>query len=188
VATRIMNLVNVPSLSLSAIVFPKSARLVHTDGKAAVKDLYEKSVGAILGIALPAVILVLLFPQWIVGLIAPAYNDAVPILQIVIFMSLFLPFAYQFGVTLDSMGYPHRNFYVTGSFFITNLTLNYFWISNFGVMGAAYGTLSTTVIGFLVMQIILNKMIGVTVPNVLRNMILFYTQLFKTVFSLAGKK
>lgn len=188
VATRIMNLVNVPSLSLSAIVFPKSARLVHTDGKAAVKDLYEKSVGAILGIALPAVVLVLLFPEWIVGLIAPAYHDAVPILQIVIFMSLFLPFAYQFGVTLDSMGYPHRNFYVTGSFFITNLTLNYFWISNFGVMGAAYGTLSTTVIGFLVMQIILYKMIGVKVFNVIRNMILVYMQFVKTVASLVKKK
>lgn len=187
VASRIVNLVNVPSLSLSTTVFPKSAQLIHTEGKAGVKDLYEKSVGAIFAIALPAVIFVLLFTGWIVGIIAPAYQAAVPILQVTVFTCLFLPFAYQFGITLDSMGYPNRNFYVTGSLFVTNLTLNYFWISKFGVMGAAYGTLSTTVMGFIAMQIILRKMIGVNVLNVFKNMIGFYKQIFTTVLSLSKK-
>ncbi len=188
VGGRITNLVNLPSVSLSAIVFPHSAKLIKSEGKDAVRDLYEQSVGAILCIALPAVVFTLIFPHWIIAVIAPGYSDTVPILQVTIFMSLFLPFAYQFGVTLDSMGYPHRNFYVTATFFIINLILNYFWISNFGVMGAAYGTLSTTIIGFVVMQIILHKMIGVNVLKVFKNTIHFYGRLFYTAHEFVLKK
>jgi len=187
VAGRITNLINVPSMSLSAVVFPRSASLINTHGKEAVRDLYEQSVGAILCIALPAVVFTLLFPGFIIGIIAPGYLDSIPVLQVTIFMSLFLPFAYQFGVTLDSMGYPNINFYVTASFFVINLTLNYFWILNFGVMGAAYGTLSTTVIGFLVMQVVLNRMLGIRVMNVFKNMIHIYSQLFSTARKFLNK-
>lgn len=178
VAGRITNLINIPSMSISAIVFPKSAKLIATEGKDAVRDLYERSVAAILCIALPAVLFVLLFSDLIIGLIAPGYQDSVPILQITIFMSLVLPFSYQFGVTLDSIGFPNINFYVTAAFFLINLSLNYFWIRNFGVIGAAYGTLSTTIAGFMVMQIILNRIIGTKISRVLSNVVVLYGQLF----------
>jgi lipopolysaccharide exporter len=188
VGGRIINLINVPSLSLSTILFPHSAKLINTDGKSAVKELYERSVGAILAIVVPAVIFVLIFSHWIVAIIAPGYSDTVEVLRIVIFISLFLPFSYQFGSTLDSMGYPNRNFYITASFFVTNLTLNYFWILNFGVKGAAFGTLSTTIIGFIITQIILNRMLGVSVLQVFKNMFEFYGQLLDMAKNLVVNK
>jgi lipopolysaccharide exporter len=187
VAGRITNLINIPSMSISAIVFPKSAKLIATEGKDAVRDLYERSVAAILCIAIPAVVFVLLFSEFIIGLIAPGYQDSVPILQITIFMSLVLPFSYQFGVTLDSIGFPNINFYVTASFFLINLSLNYFWIRNFGVIGAAYGTLSTTIAGFVVMQVILNRMIKTSIVRILGNVVALYQQLFNQVKSLIVK-
>ena len=181
VASRITNLINVPSMSLSAIIFPHSARLINTEGKAGIKALYEKSVGAILAIVFPMVVIVLLFPGLIISIIAGVgYADSVAILQITIFISCFLPFAYQFGVTLDSIGYPNINFYFTGSFFIINLSLNYFLISKFGIVGAAYGTLSTTIFGFIAMQVLLKYMLGVNVLNVFRSMFNFYVTSFKS--------
>ncbi len=182
VAGRITNLINTPSMSLSAIIFPHSARLINTEGRPGVKMLYEKSVGAILAIVVPGIVFVLLFPGWIIQVIAgPAYIETVAILQISIFLSFFLPFAYQFGVTLDSIGYPHLNFYFTGSFFIINLTMNYFLISNYGIVGAAYGTLATTIFGFTAMQMLLRYMLKVNLLNVFKNMVNFYTSGFKSL-------
>ena len=102
-------------------------------------------------------------------------------------MSLVLPFSYQFGVTMDSIGYPNRNFYVTASFFLINLTLNYFWIKYFGVMGAALGTLSTTIVSFLVMQVILHRILKVSTLNVIRNVGFLYKQLWMTFIQLVSK-
>jgi lipopolysaccharide exporter len=183
-ASRITNLINVPSMSLSAIVFPYSARLINTEGKNGIKTLYEKSVGAILAIVFPGVVFVLLFPELVITIIAgKSYLDSVEILRITIFLSFLLPFAYQFGVTLISIGYPSLNFYFMGTFFVTNLILNYFLISSYGIVGAAYGTLSTTVISFISMQIILRVMLRVSIFSVFRNMFGFYVSGFKTVMS-----
>ncbi len=179
VAGRITNLINIPSMSLSAIVFPHSAKLINTEGRPGIKVLYENSVGAILAIVVPGIVFVLLFPSWVIGVIAPGYIETIPILQISIFLSFFLPFAHQFGTTLDSIGFPNLNFYFTGSFFLINLTLNYFLISNYGVIGAAYGTLTTTIIGFVAMQILLRSMLKVNMLNVFKNMMGFYVSGFK---------
>ncbi len=187
-ALRITNLINVPSMSLSAIIFPHSARLINTEGKAGIKTLYEKSVAAILAIVLPGVVFVLLFPGFVIFIIAGAgYSDSVAILQITIYLSFFLPFAYQFGVTLDSIGYPNLNFYFTGSFFVINLSLNYFLVSKYGIIGAAYGTLSTTIFGFIAMQVLLRFMLGVNILNVFRNMVGFYITSFNGAKGLVMK-
>jgi lipopolysaccharide exporter len=176
VAGRITNLINIPSVSLSTIIFPHSAKLITTEGKVGIKRLYERSVGAILAIVLPAIFFVLIFPGFIIQIIAGStYLDAVSILQVTIFLSFFLPFSYQFGVTLDSIGYPNLNFYATGSFFLISLTLNYFLISNYGIMGAAYGSLCTTIFGFIVMQIMMRHLLQVNLLNIFVNIFYFYS-------------
>jgi O-antigen/teichoic acid export membrane protein len=187
-ASRITNLINVPSMSLSAVVFPQSARLMHTEGKEGVKILYEKSVGAILAIVFPAVLFVLLFPEFVITIIAgKSYLESVAILRITIFLSFLLPFAYQFGVTLISIGRPNLNFYFVGSFFVTNLVLNYFLISTYGIAGAAYGTLGTTLLSFISMQIILKSILGVSILTVFLNMGRFYVQGFKSAITMISK-
>lgn len=182
-ASRITNLVNTPSTSLSVIIFPQSAKIIRTEGKKGIKTLYEKSVAAIFGIVLPGVIIVFLFSNLIVTLIAgQQYLDAVPILKISIFVCCFLPFAHQFGVTLNAIGYPHVNFYFTVSLCLVNLTVNYFLISAYGIRGAAVGTLGSTILGFVAMQLFLQYLIDVNMINIFRNLITFYKDILTIIF------
>jgi lipopolysaccharide exporter len=188
VANRITSLINMPSQSISAVVFPQSAKLIGTEGKAGVKALYEKSVGGILAIVVPCIIFVLIFPSFIIQFIAgPGYFESIAILKITVYLSIFLSIAFQFGVTLDAIGFPNVNFYCTGSFFVINFILNYFLITHFGIEGAAYGTLSTAVIAFIAMQLILRKMLHVNFLNVVKNMVEFYKMSFKIVRELFNK-
>jgi lipopolysaccharide exporter len=188
VPNRITTLINIPSQSVSAVIFPQSAKLISTEGRVGVRALYEKSVGGILAVVVPCVIFVLVFPEFVIQFIAgPGYVEAVAILKITVFLSFFLAFAFQFGVTLDAIGYPNVNFYCTGSFFLVNLTLNYFLISSYGIQGAAYGTLCTTIFAFITMQLILRYMLKVNVLNVFKNTFEFYKLAFKMIRGLISK-
>ncbi len=64
VATRISNLTEIPVNALCTMVFPQSVRRFTAEGDAAGKYLYERSVGIMLAILLPALIFLCLFPTW----------------------------------------------------------------------------------------------------------------------------
>ena len=61
VSIRIVNLTDVPTNALGAIVFPQSAKRFAEQGIDAGKYLYEKSVGTIIAILIPLVLIVFLF-------------------------------------------------------------------------------------------------------------------------------
>ncbi len=62
VAIRIINLTDIPTNALGAIVFPQSAKRFAKQGIEAGKYLYEKSVGTIVAILIPLVLFVFCFP------------------------------------------------------------------------------------------------------------------------------
>lgn len=174
-ASRVINFVEVPTFTVASIVFPQSALRSEQQGPASVKRLYEKSVGAIFALMLPVVILVLLFPQFIILIIAGReYLSNALLLQVVVFYSLFIPFARQFGTIMDSIGKPHLNFWLICLLAVVNIIFNYILISMFGVLGAAFATLLTYVLGFTINQIILYRLIKVSTLQVFRDMIDFY--------------
>ena len=174
-AIRITNLMEVPVFSAAAVVYPQSAREMTQNGKQAVKKLYEQSVGAILAFLIPIIIGVELFPEWIVTIIAgKEYLDSVPLLQLTILFGLFLPFGSQMGTVLESIGKPNINFYCTVFGFILNIISNYFFISWFGTIGAAYGTLTTYIISFFITQLILYKILNVNTLNVFKYLWNYY--------------
>ncbi|MEM1322244.1 MAG: flippase [Bacteroidota bacterium] len=176
-AIRITNLVEVPTFSVASIVFPQSARRMETDGKEAIRYLYERSVGLILAIILPFLAFVFIFAKYIILLLASDKGaDAVQVLQVTIFFGLFIPYAVQFGTVLDSIGKPKLNFRFTLVGATLNIVCNYIFITRFGVMGAAYGTLTTYAIIFVATQIVLNRLIGVKPQNALVYMLHFYTK------------
>lgn len=174
-ASRVINFVEVPTFTIASIVFPQSALRSEQRGPASVKRLYEKSVGAIFALMLPVVLLVLLFPQFIILIIAGReYLSNALLLQVVVFYSLFIPFARQFGTIMDSIGKPHLNFWLICLLAVLNIIFNYILISMFGVLGAAFATLLTYVLGFTINQIILYRLIKVSTLQVFRDMIDFY--------------
>ncbi len=158
VAGRITQMVETPSFSIAAVVFPQSAARLERDGTAGVKWLYERSVGAILAIILPFVLLVLLFAEPVVWLFAGAkYAESANLLRLTAFFGLFMPFAVQFGTILDSTGRPATNFVYTLFTALLNLVLCYVFISQIGLYGAAFATLTGYAVSFVFMQRLLRR-------------------------------
>ena len=158
-AIRLTNLVDVPALSIAAVVFPQSSHKSKDGDKNATKDLYEKSVGAILALIIPALVIIYIFAEffvWILG--GEEAMESAPILRLTIFFALFMPFAYQFGTILDSIGKPKINFIYVLSGLVLNIIFNYFFIKAFQIKGAIYGTLLTYFVMFIFQMITLNRM------------------------------
>lgn len=171
-AVRITNLINVPTDAVATIVFPQSAKRMHTEGPDAIRYLYEKSVGTILAILIPSVLFIYIMDEWIVSLIAGGkYADAVPILNVTLMYCLLIPFGRQFGTILDSIGKTNLTFTIVVITAVSNLVLNYFMIRQYGVIGAAYATLISNVLGFAIAQIILYRELKV---NLLHTFIYAY--------------
>lgn len=186
VCIKVNNLLEAPTQAIAQIVFPKSARKGESEGPEAIKKLYEGAVGAILAIVIPAVLFVFLFPKLVVLFLGGSeFIEAVPILTITVFYALFLPFANQFGTILDSIGKPQINLAFTLLGALINIVANYFFIINFGVIGAAYGTITTYVITFILNQIVLNKMFKVNWWRAFAAIPGFYIMAFGIIF---GKK
>ena len=185
-AIRITNLAEVPTFSMASIVFPQSARQA-VDGEGGVKQLYEKSVGAILAFILPAILIIMLVPEWVILIVAgEKYLDAVPILQLTMLYGLFVPFGVQFGTVLDSIGLPKINFYFTFAGALLNVLFNYLFIKTFGLVGAAYGTLLTYLITFILMQLLLYNRMNVRFYRAFYYAFTFYGQIIGLAKNMLG--
>jgi len=165
-AARVTQLVEAPAFSIAAVVFPKSAESMASEGASGIKNLYERSVGATLAVILPFVVFVLVFAEPIIQVFAGnQYLEAANVLRLTAFFGLFMPFAVQFGTALDSSGLPAVNFAYTMLTVLLNLLLSIVLIRSFGLFGAAYGTLSGYAISFVLMQRFLYKRFGINALN-----------------------
>ena len=168
-AIRITNFVDVPTLAMASIVFPKSAEASVTGGASAQARMYEKAVAASLACTLPALLVVGLLPELFVAIVGGAkYAETAVVLQVTVLFSLFIPFANQFGTLLDSAGYPKVNFLFTMAGMLVNVLFNYLMITHYGVIGAPLATLSTYIIMFGVMQTLLHRKFEVRLLNVFK--------------------
>jgi len=180
IAVRVGNLIDIPTNAVATIVFPQSSKRIETEGKEAIKYLYEKSVGTILAMVIPAIIFIYIFDGYIIKLLAgDKYADTVPILNITLLYCIFGPFGRQFGVVIDSMGKTRTTFIIVIINTIVILTLNYFLIRKYGVIGAAYATLISNIFGFTIAQIILWKELRVNALNAFVYAYHFYPEFIK---------
>lgn len=179
IAIRITNLVEVPTSTVATIVFPQSAKRMESGGKDAVKYLYEKSVGTILALLLPSLLALYLFSGYAVHLLAgEQYAESVAILKVTLLYALLIPYGRQFGTIMDSIGKPDVNFKLVVLAAALNVALNYFFIQQYGILGAAYGTLSANAVTFVIAQVILKKQLGVRLFNTLLYAVRFYPEMF----------
>jgi O-antigen/teichoic acid export membrane protein len=161
-AAKVTQLIETPSFTMAAIVFPQSARRMERDGPAGIAYLYERSVGAILAIILPFLAGTLLFAEPVIWVFAgPKYMESANILRLTAFFGLFLPFAVQSGTILDSIGRPALNFVCTFFTAALNLGLSYLFVREFGMFGAALATLTGYAVSFIILQRILYRQYGI---------------------------
>lgn len=179
IAVRITNLIEIPTSAVAVIVFPQSSKRMETQGKSSVKYLYEKSVGTILALVIPVVIFLYFFAQYIVRILADAkYDESIPLLKITLLYCLFVPFGRQAGTILQSIGKARATFFMVISTAVMNLGLNFIFIFYFGLIGAAYATLLSSFIGFVISQIYLKRILDVNLLNCLLYAFKFYPELY----------
>ena len=175
IATRITSLVEVPTGTVATIVFPQSAKRMVSEGPDAARYLYEKSVGTILAILLPGLLILFLFPGFFVQIIAGSnYADSIPVLRVTVLYCLLIPYGRQSGTILDSIGMPQTNFYIVIFSACCNVLTNFFFISHYGIVGAAYGTFTASLVNFCLCQYILSKRLNVRFLNTLKYALDFY--------------
>lgn len=161
-AGKVTQMVEAPSFSIASAVFPSSARTMQENGTEGIKRLYEQSVGVILAIILPFLLLAVVFARPLMLLFAgDQYADSAGILQVTAFFGLFMPFAVQFGTVLDSTGHPDVNFRYTLFTAVLNLLLSYGLIPTLGLYGAAFAILLGYSVSFVLMQRVLNRRFGI---------------------------
>ncbi len=184
IAIRITNLVDIPTNAVATVVFPQSAKRMETDGPDAIRYLYEKSVGTILAILIPGLFLLYFLSGYVVHFIAgEKFADSIPLLQVTLFYCLFIPYGRQFGTILDSIGQTRLTFVVVFFTASMNLVLNYYFIVKFGVMGAAYATLISNCVGFIIAQTILRKQLKVNIFHTFIYAYRFYPEFYHKYFN-----
>jgi O-antigen/teichoic acid export membrane protein len=183
VATRVINLADMPSQVLSDMLFPKSSRKEIAQNTEIIKYYYEKTVGATLSFAIPIILFILLFPKFIILIIAgPQYLDAIPYLQLISLSGVFLAFLKQFGVIMDSTGKPQINFCTITITAFIHVIFTYFLIREVGFIGAAYALLCSHVVCFIISQVLLYRYFGIHFLNCFKYGFRFYPELLKMVF------
>ncbi len=180
VASRVINLADIPSQVLSDILFPKSAKKENSSNKGLIKYYYEKTVGATLCFAIPMVLFILLFPKFIILILAGSqYLDAVPFLQCIAVTGIFLAFLKQWGVIIDSSGRPGLNFLVITIIAGIHVVFTYVGIKYFGFLGAAYALVASHLVGFIITQTILYRIYHIQFISCIKYAITFYPELSK---------
>jgi lipopolysaccharide exporter len=180
ISLRVTNLTDIPSQVLGDILFPKSAQSVNDGNQGRIKFLYEKSVGAVLAFVLPTTVFILLFPKFILILLAGrGYAQAAPYLRVVILAGLFMPFLKQFGTIMDSTGKPGINFLIMALVAILHLCNCYFFIKNQFLIGAGIALIITQFIAFVITQNLLRKYYRINFLNCFKYAFDFYPEILQ---------
>jgi lipopolysaccharide exporter len=174
-AVRISNLVEVPTLAIANLVFPQVGRKMKEHGKEGVQDVYIKSVSLILAVTIPMVLPLFFLAEFIVLILfGKEYLEAAPILRVTVFFMLIIPFNRQFGTVMDALKKPQLNFYLLVMMGVLNIVFNYFLIQAYGPIGAAYGTLLSYCIIFVLNQWILYKHFHINTLKVFGSILEWY--------------
>lgn len=167
VCIRLTNIAEIPSQVLSEIVFPKSAALFATGDRAQLSYVYERAVAFGLVLVFPGVLFSLLFPEFILWLVAGSkYTSYTHLLRVSMLVCLLMPFLRQFGTITDASNRPHINMGMMFTLAAINIPLCWFFISKYGVIGAAYGVLLAHISIFTINYMVLRKAFGISLARI----------------------
>lgn len=177
-AIRITNLAQAPVDALTSVAYPKAAAGFAESGRPAVRALYEKSVGVLLALIVPAISVVALMPELFIRILAGSkYLDSVPVLRLTMLFGLIMPFTRMFGTAMDAIGKPRSNFLVVLATALLSIALNYLLIQRYDLMGAAYAMLGTYSFMWVLSWVLMRRFFDVSMRSILRNALLFYPQM-----------
>jgi lipopolysaccharide exporter len=181
-ATRISALVDIPSYAAAEILLPKVSQVDIREGTEKVKYMYERMVGILLCFTTPTALFIILFPHFVVTLIAGAeYADSSFILQMYMLSGFVKPIQNQAANLLLYIGKARLCFLLNILFVGINMLLNYICFTQFGPYGAAIGNVIGCVLGAIVWYSILQKSIGVQSNNIWKHAMVTYKTIFTKI-------
>jgi O-antigen/teichoic acid export membrane protein len=185
VVSRVNNLVDVPSVAVSDVLFPKNVQAIQMEGMGKVKYYFERMVALLISFILPLSIFIILFPKLVLLILAGRqYLEAANILQVMMVAAVIRPFFYQFGTTMDAIGKPQLNFWYNLILMVINLSFTYVGLRTFGRDGAAYASVTYQICGLFLIYGVMKSQVNVEMRNIIRYVIDNYLHLF----SLARRK
>ncbi|MCG8310206.1 MAG: oligosaccharide flippase family protein [Cytophagales bacterium] len=161
-ALRVSNIFELPSSTVASVVMPKLTKEIGLEGISYLKTYYERSITYVLIVMIPLVILIFIFSDEIVYLLAgPGFQQSGELLKITIFFGLLIPFNRQFNVIMESARKPETSFLVMIFTLVVSIISHYIFILNYGIYGAAIGSLFAYFLVFILTQVYLNHHHGI---------------------------
>lgn len=178
-ASKLNQVVDIPSYAAAEVIFPKVSKASVEEGKEKVRYLYEKMVAILLAFTIPTAIFVIIFPKFVILLIAGKnYMAAAPILQMYMITGLLRPMQNQGANLLNSIGKPRLCFIINAISLGANLVINYICLSSIGFYGSAVGTMITCLLGAICWYFIIKRQIGAVLPTMARHIAEYYKIFF----------
>ncbi|HEY4109285.1 flippase [Puia sp.] len=178
-AAKLNQVVDIPSYAAAEVLFPKVSKASIDEGKEKVRYLYEKMVGILMAFTIPTAIFVIIFPKFVILLIAGKnYMEAAPILQMYMITGLLRPMQNQGANLLNSIGKARLCFIINAISLGGNLVINYICLSNLGFYGSAVGTMITCLLGAICWYFIIKRQIGAVLPTMARHVAEYYKLFF----------
>ncbi|HVU95079.1 MAG TPA: flippase [Puia sp.] len=188
-ASRINQLIDIPSFAAAEVIFPKVSMASTAEGPEKVRYLFERMVAVLLCFTAPTALLIILFPNLVIQIIAGSkYAAAAPILRLYMVTGILRPMQHQAANLLNSIGKSGLCFYLNTGSLLVNLLLNYIFFSYIGFYGAALGTLATFILGAFVWYKVMNREIGMKLSTIGTYMIVQYKTIFTNVLGLISQK
>ncbi len=181
-AMRVGNFSDIPMTSVATLIYPKSGQRLESVGMKGLRHLYERSVGMILAFVIPSVIILIIFAHPIIKFIATdAYLDAIPVIYLILFFSIFKPFIKYFGIVIEALDKPYFNFNLMMSLLMINFLLDLFLIPHYHLFGAAMGSLIALIIGTISSLLILGNLLEVRIKRIFRYTFNFYLDILEFI-------
>jgi O-antigen/teichoic acid export membrane protein len=186
-ANRINGLIDIPSFAAAEIMFPKVSKAAARSGNDKVKYLFERMVAILLCFTIPTAIFIMIFPAFVIQLIAgKQYEAAAIILQLYMITGILRPMQNQSANILNSINKPGLCLLINSISLVACLIVNYFCLLRIGFYGAAVGTVITSVLGCTAWYFVMKKQINANLKNIIGYMIDFYKLLYNQGIALIG--
>jgi O-antigen/teichoic acid export membrane protein len=182
-ATRVSGLVDIPSYAAAEILLPKVSQVDLKEGYDRVKYMYERMVGILLSFTTPAALFIILFPHFVITLIAGSkYADSSFILQMYMLSGMIKPIQNQAANILLYINKARLCFLLNILFLGISFLMNYLCFMEFGVYGMAVGNVISCFLGTMVWFSILKKTIGIEFTNIWKHIL----DTYKKIGTMAG--
>lgn len=176
-SVRLANIYEIPLGAGGSIFYPEMVRRTRQAGLQAAKTFFERTLGFFLLIILPLIVLMFILARPVILLVAgEAYLDAVPVLRIMVFLGVLVPFQRQFAVLMNAIGKAKFNFQIILVSTVIFSVFKWIIIRRYGLTGAAYAIVGSYAVLALVMMQILSSTLKVEYGKVLYHMGEYFRQ------------